>query len=109
MLNLFKYIAVTILVLATAEFALNCFDAATSLASSLKDNPAQKERESSSGSNAASDESKRASPSSAQQIKAFANKTLNVFSDPLLHFCYGATLFVLVRIARDQAHDLAIS
>ncbi|MFN0017089.1 MAG: hypothetical protein ACKVP0_02450 [Pirellulaceae bacterium] len=108
MLNLFKYIAVVIMLLATGEFLCKAVDAVSLLAQDAEPTPASTDAGRSSDSSGSTGGTAKPAKSVAQQVRAFIDGTLVVCTDPLVHFCYGATLLVLVRIARDQAHDLAI-
>jgi hypothetical protein len=105
MLNLCRYVAVAMMLLATVDLALNVYGLAAPLWAASKE---------------ASDDDSAAAPAEystegsaedktpfSQQVTRFVTSLVNAVASPLTFFCYGATLFVLVRIARDQAHDLA--
>lgn len=108
MLNLFKYIAVVIMLLATGEFLGNVVEAANGVSAAAQATADAKEAGGSGKSGDGKADSAKPEKTVAQQFRGLIAGTLEVCINPLIHFCYGATLFVLVRIARDQAHDLAV-
>jgi hypothetical protein len=110
MLNVFRYVALAIMVFATGEAAMNLYGVAAALFPDKEKEAGQGDERDDSGTNDAKSgdaEPKENGPSAFAKFKEFVLSIVAAVSHPLLDFCFGAILFLLVRIARDQAHDLA--
>jgi hypothetical protein len=105
MLNLCRYVAMAMMLLAAVDLALNVYGLAAPWFAAPKE-ASDGDTAAAPAEDSAEDSTEDKTPFS-EQVTKVVESIVTALATPLTFFCYGATLFVLVRIARDQAHDLA--
>lgn len=103
MLNVFRYVAIAIMLLAFGELSYSLFGAVVA----VLPGPQQAAVDGAAVDADAAADVPADTASAVDRLQEFLYKFLGAVSRPLNNFCFGAILFVLVRIAREQAHDLA--